>query len=78
MLQQGKVQATKSCQSCFAISSQLEALISTAEASEDDIARHAVKLNVFHTINFMLQQLGLRAAVARRAFACKHCVALCS
>ncbi|CAE7604043.1 mtcA2 [Symbiodinium natans] len=25
------------------------------KASEDDIARHAVKLNVFHTINFMLQ-----------------------
>ena len=40
--------------------------MSPAQASEDDIARHAVKLNVFHTINFMLQQLGLRAAIARR------------
>ena len=41
--------------------------MSPAQASEDDIARHAVKLNVFHTINFMLQQLG----IARRALACK-------
>ena len=29
-----------------------------AQGSEDDIVRHAIKLNVFHTINFMLQHPG--------------------
>ena len=33
-----------------------------AQASEDDIVRHAIKLNVFHTINFMLQHPGPKSA----------------
>ena len=28
------------------------------QATEDEIAQHAVKLNVFTTMNFMLQQAG--------------------
>ena len=31
-------------------------LTQVAQATEDSIAQHAVKLNVFHTINFMLQR----------------------
>ena len=33
-------------------------LVLDKEATEEEIANAAVKLNVFHTMNFLLQQLG--------------------